>query len=101
MKRDLGVCSIWIGTGLPSLPRKLQGNRRRPRLLDVHKHVIGRNLVRIAMLLLFGSMFGTILALSGPNDLNSVLGAPVYLAEHLLSPPQPMPIFADEQADNN
>lgn len=56
--------------------------------------------MRIAMLLLFVSMFGTMLALSGPVDLNSVLGAPVYVAAHLLTPPTSKPIFVDEQADN-
>lgn len=56
--------------------------------------------MRIAMLLLFGSVFATMFALSGPVDLNSVLGAPVYVAAHLLSLPTSKPIFVDEQADN-
>ena len=56
--------------------------------------------MRIAMLLLFGSVFGTLLALSGPVDLNSVLGAPVYVAAHLLSPPTGKSRFVEEQADN-
>ena len=55
--------------------------------------------MRIAMLLLLGSMFGTALALTAPTDLNSVLGAPAYVAAHIMPPP-PEPVFADEQADN-
>jgi len=50
------------------------------------------------MLLLFGSLFGTILALSGPTDLNSVLGAPVSMMSHILAPLPSKPLFADEQA---
>ena len=57
--------------------------------------------MRVAILLLLGSMFGTILVLSGPTDLNSVLGAPAYVVTQLLAPPQPKPIFADDRADSN